>query len=297
MAAHGGARLRLAGLPPHGPRARHGAGLPGARAAAGRPAAGLLARLAARPRASGCALWFAAVPLRLRGVAVLATSAAGAVPVALWAFGQPGLSEDKAGLAERTAAGLGVRARRCWRSPASCSPPAWPSASRRPRGRRGPSARRQAGVAVLVVVGLVPVVVLAGLALSERGLGGSISKGWKDLTDPSARGDERRPAPDRARQRARAVLGRGAAGLPRGQAPRRRRGRLRDRPAALPPRHPRRAPRARLRRADAGRPRGRRAWRVSLALLAAFLAAAGRTTGLWGPARRTRRRRPSGSGS
>ena len=40
---------------------------------------------------------------------------------------------------------------------------------------------------MLVVVGLVPVVVLTGLALSERGLGGSISKGWKDLTDPSAR--------------------------------------------------------------------------------------------------------------
>ena len=97
------------------------------------------------------------MPLRLRGVAVLAPSAAGAVPVALWAFGQPGLSEDKAGLAERTAAG-GSSGWCCWRSPASCSPPASPSASRRPRARPRPSARRRAGVAVLVVVGLVPVV-------------------------------------------------------------------------------------------------------------------------------------------
>ena len=54
------------------------------------PALGLLlvALLLAYSRGSllalgvGLALWFAAVPLRLRGVAVLATSAAGAVPVA-----------------------------------------------------------------------------------------------------------------------------------------------------------------------------------------------------------------------
>src|SRR5204863_286958 len=46
--------------------------------------------------AVGCTFWFTAVPLRLRGVAVLATSAAAALPVALWAFAQDGLKIFKA---------------------------------------------------------------------------------------------------------------------------------------------------------------------------------------------------------
>src|SRR3954468_15457805 len=55
--------------------------------------------------AAGLAAWFAIVPLRLRGAAVLAVSATGALPVAVWAFGQAGLSEDGVALPERAAAG------------------------------------------------------------------------------------------------------------------------------------------------------------------------------------------------
>ena len=257
------------------------------------PALGLLlvALLLAYSRGSllalgvGLALWFAAVPLRLRGVAVLATSAAGAVPVALWAFGQPGLSEDRAGLAERTAAGwefglvllalAGVLL-------AAGLVVGFATAARAPR----PSARRQAGVAVLVVVGLVPVVVLTGLALSERGLGGSISKGWKDLTDPSARvtndaqrltalGSVRAQYWDEALQvyREDKLLGAGADGYATA--------RQRYRRGILDVRHAHGYAVQTL--ADLGAV----GLAVSLALLAAFLAAAGRTTGLWGPARRT----------
>jgi tetratricopeptide (TPR) repeat protein len=55
--------------------------------------------------------------------------------------------------------------------------------------RRAPSpgTRRQLGVAVAVALAVVPILLVAALALSERGLGGSISKGWSDLTDPEAR--------------------------------------------------------------------------------------------------------------
>jgi tetratricopeptide (TPR) repeat protein len=42
-------------------------------------------------------------------------------------------------------------------------------------------------VTILVALALVPVGLALGLAFSERGLGGSISKGWKELTDPNAR--------------------------------------------------------------------------------------------------------------
>src|SRR5262249_43017117 len=50
-----------------------------------------------------------------------------------------------------------------------------------------PETRRQAGVIVLMALALVPVVFVGALALSQRGLGGSLSKGWNDLTNPQAR--------------------------------------------------------------------------------------------------------------
>ena len=60
--------------------------------------------------ACGCALWFAIVPLRLRGVAVLATSAFCGGLVAFWAFAQNPLSTDNVPLADRASAGheLGI---------------------------------------------------------------------------------------------------------------------------------------------------------------------------------------------
>jgi hypothetical protein len=136
--------------------------------------------------AVGLATWFALVPLRLRAAAVLGTSAVGAVLVALWAFGQPGLSEDGVGLPERAAAGhelglvlLAVLAGLL----AAGLAIGFLAASRPPSA----PARRQAGAALLVVLALVPVVTLTALALSDRGLGGSLSTGWKTLTDPDAK--------------------------------------------------------------------------------------------------------------
>jgi hypothetical protein len=133
----------------------------------------------------GLVTWFAVVPLRLRGAAVLGTSAVGALLVALWAFGQPGLSEDDAGLPERAAAGhelglvlLAVLAGLLAAGLAT----GFLAASRPPSA----PARRRAGAALLVVLALVPVATLTALALSERGLGGSLSSGWETLTDPNA---------------------------------------------------------------------------------------------------------------
>jgi O-antigen ligase len=133
----------------------------------------------------GVGVWFVLVPLRLRGVTVLAVSASGAVIAAAWAFSQDGLSKDRMSIGERATAGhqfglllvvlvvlllvagLGI---------------GFATARRAPRR----DTRRAAGVTILVILALVPVVAAAGLALSTRGLGGSISHGWKQLTDPHA---------------------------------------------------------------------------------------------------------------
>jgi hypothetical protein len=233
----------------------------------------------------GCAAWFALVPLRLRGVAVLATGGLGGLIVALWAFGQDALSQDRIPIPQRAAsghelgilvvalllvlliAGLAIGFSRAERAPS--------------RGTR-----RRAGVAVLVCVAMVPVAVAGLLSVTERGLTGSISKGWNDLTDPDAttpRNDPQRLTATgsvRARYwddalkiwRANPVVGVGAGDY-RTARPRVRRDNVNVRHAhgyvvqTM---------------ADLGLA----GLALSLALLAAWLAAAGRNIGLWGRWRR-----------
>jgi O-antigen ligase len=133
----------------------------------------------------GLGLWFALVPLRLRGVAVLATSATGALLVAIWAFAQDGLSKDRMPIDQRASAGhelgllLIVMIALLLAAGLAIG---FAAARRAPRS----DIRRAAGVAILVALALVPVVAAVGLAFSTRGLGGSISHGWKQLTDPHA---------------------------------------------------------------------------------------------------------------
>jgi tetratricopeptide (TPR) repeat protein len=133
----------------------------------------------------GAAFWFATVPRRLRGAAVLIAGGAGGGLVALWAFSQDALTNDRvpvdlrnqAGLqlglllvvmlALLTAAGLAVGFARAARTP-----------TLRQRDR--------AGVALLVGLALIPVGVTIALAVGDRGLAGSVSARWNQLTDPSA---------------------------------------------------------------------------------------------------------------
>ena len=137
--------------------------------------------------AIGLAVWFAAVPLRLRAVAALLCSSLAAVPVVLWAFAQDGLTVDRAPMAARVDAGhelgalllllvavLGV---------AGLAVGFFTTRStRRTRGRAGsPAAACSAGLA------LVPVAVLIALAASPGGVSGQTSDAWSRLTDPQAR--------------------------------------------------------------------------------------------------------------
>lgn len=136
--------------------------------------------------AIGTAFWFVTVkPRRLRAAAVLVSGATGAAVAAAWVFSQSALSDDRvvldlretaglqlgllvvALLAVLTLVGLGV---------------GFVAAARPP----SPRARRRIGVVLLVGLALVPVGVAGKLALSNKGLGGSISSSWTSLTDPNA---------------------------------------------------------------------------------------------------------------
>ncbi|MCW2951158.1 MAG: Tetratricopeptide 2 repeat protein [Conexibacter sp.] len=130
-------------------------------------------------------LWFAAVPLRLRSVAVLATAGAGAAIVSVWALSNAALTKDgvpqsilaRAGhdlgllllalLVVLLAAGLALSFAMA-------------------RSNLSPVGRRRIGALVLVLVALVPLAGIARLAVSDRGLTGSISHDWTQLTDPNA---------------------------------------------------------------------------------------------------------------
>ena len=133
----------------------------------------------------GVAFWFATVPRRLRGAAVLIAGVAGGGVMALWAFSQNALTDDRvpvdlrnqAGLqlgllvlvmlALLAAAGLAVGFARAAHTPTLHQ-------------------RDRAGVALLAGLALIPVAITIALALGERGLSGSVSARWNQLTDTSA---------------------------------------------------------------------------------------------------------------
>ena len=133
----------------------------------------------------GVALWFAIVPLRLRGVAVLALGAAGGAVVAVWTFGQTGLSDDRVALATREAAGyeLGVALAVVLLVVLALSLAITFWVAEHPPNKE---TRREAGAVILILLALAPIALVAALALSDRGLGGSVSNTWRTLTDPSA---------------------------------------------------------------------------------------------------------------
>jgi tetratricopeptide (TPR) repeat protein len=134
----------------------------------------------------GVALWFVVVPLRLRGATVALPGVVSGALVAIWAFAQDGLTQDRAPLALRSDAGTELGVLLATLGLLLLGFGLWATwlRDRRPRPTR---TRRAWGVALLVVLALLPVAAAAALATSERGLSGSVEKAWNDLTDPDAR--------------------------------------------------------------------------------------------------------------
>jgi Tfp pilus assembly protein PilF len=136
--------------------------------------------------AVGLVMWFLVVPLRLRSAALLAVGALGAGVVAAWDFSRHPLSAEGIPLAERTTAGhqLGalVVAMVVALTIVGIAIGFF-------TGRRAPSllARRRAGAALMAAVALAALAFVGALAVSHRGLTGSISHAFDDLTNTSAK--------------------------------------------------------------------------------------------------------------
>ncbi|MGN6189386.1 MAG: O-antigen ligase family protein, partial [Conexibacter sp.] len=131
------------------------------------------------------ACWFALVPLRLRGAAVLATAGVGTAVVCAWAFSNDALTKDGTPLDVRADAGhslaLLLLALLVVLLLAGLA-----LSFAMSRGALSPQGRRSLGTALLVALALIPLAGIAALAASDRGLTGSISHGWHQLTDPNA---------------------------------------------------------------------------------------------------------------
>ncbi len=135
--------------------------------------------------ALGLALWLCLVPLRLRGAAVLCVGALGALVVVAWDFSQHALTTDDIPLAERVSAGhqLGVLLAATLAGLTLAGLAIGFLCGRR---ALSPRTRRRAG-AVLLALPVIAVIALAGLlAVSHRGLFGSVSHTVSTLTNPNA---------------------------------------------------------------------------------------------------------------
>jgi O-antigen ligase len=135
--------------------------------------------------AVGLALWFCLVPLRLRGAAVLLCGGMGAAAVVAWDFSQHALSSDKVALAQRVDAGSQfgvVLASMLVGLTAVGVAIGFVSGRRAPR----PLARRRMGTILLSLPVIALLALLGLLAHSQRGLTGSISHDVSSLTDPNA---------------------------------------------------------------------------------------------------------------
>jgi O-antigen ligase/tetratricopeptide (TPR) repeat protein len=136
--------------------------------------------------ALGVALWLCAVPLRLRAATLLIVSAVAAGALAAWDFSTHALSAEGVGLAERTTAGhqLGalIVAMLILLTVVGVGVGFL-------TGRRPPSLllRRRAGAALLAAVALAVVAFVGALAVSHRGLTGSVSHAVSALTNPNAK--------------------------------------------------------------------------------------------------------------
>ncbi|HEX5145937.1 MAG TPA: O-antigen ligase family protein, partial [Conexibacter sp.] len=131
------------------------------------------------------AVWFAAVPLRLRGLAVLATAGAVSAVVCLWAFSNDALTKDGTPLDVRAGAGhsLGLLLLALLVVLLLAGLALSFALS---RTALSPQGRRTLGTAVLILLALVLLAGIGALAASPRGLTGTISHDWHQLTDPNA---------------------------------------------------------------------------------------------------------------
>ena len=135
--------------------------------------------------AVGLAFWFMLVPLRLRSAVVLLGATAGGGAIVGWAFSMTGLTTDNLPLPVRADTGheLGALLLLMLVALTALGLVAGFLASERPAS---PQAKWIAGRTLLVLVAAVPVIAVIALATADGGIGGQVSKGWDQLTNPNA---------------------------------------------------------------------------------------------------------------
>ena len=133
----------------------------------------------------GLACWFVFVPFRLRATLLLALGVIGGAIATGWALKHHAVTHDYATLAARTTAGhefgvvlLGVVA--------VMAIAGLTAAYGIERIAVAEPVRRRIGTALVVCVAIVPVVAIAGVAASSRGLTGEISHVWNEVTSPNS---------------------------------------------------------------------------------------------------------------
>ncbi len=136
--------------------------------------------------AVGLLCWFSIVPLRLRGAAVLLAGTVGAALVVGWDFSRPALTTEDVALASRVIAGrqLGALLVAMLILLALVGLAVGFVTARRAPLRR---LRWRAGAALLAILGLTVIAFAGALAVSHRGLPGSVSHAFHALTDTNAR--------------------------------------------------------------------------------------------------------------
>lgn len=173
------------------------------------PAAGLLIATILLTQSRGallaavlaCAVWLAFVPLRLRSLALLAVGTAGALPVAAWALSKPAFTANQQAPAAREAVagdfGLLVFAML-----AALLAAGLVATALRARHRLSVSLRIRTGVAVAAVAAVASLALLTSVAMSDRGLAGTVSDRFDELTSetaPTPTGGERLASTSTAR--------------------------------------------------------------------------------------------------
>jgi hypothetical protein len=130
-------------------------------------------------------IWFAFVPLRVRSLAVLSVSVAGAAPVIVWALHRDAFTKDLVPLSVRESA-AGEFGFLLLTMVAVLLAIGLAIGFRVSREAPSPRIRRRVGLAAAAVAILVPLVAFTSVAFSQRGLTGTISNRFHALTSETA---------------------------------------------------------------------------------------------------------------
>jgi hypothetical protein len=130
-------------------------------------------------------VWFAVVPLRVRSLAVLGVSVAGAAPVIVWALNRDAFTKDLVPLSVRESA-AGEFGLLLITMVAVLLAVGLMIGFRVSREAPSPRIRRRVGLAAVSFVCLIVLVAFTSVAFSQRGLTGTISNRFHQLTSETA---------------------------------------------------------------------------------------------------------------